>query len=579
MFFLSAQIFLWKKFKISKRKQTRLPDCRKQTPQDKSSITKGLAGNEHKPRILDQNTFHSDLDHYCCLYLCASDLYQTSFHSRMFTVLLCHCYPGDLDLTFLTACFQGNDSERSNLKDASDVGQDSEGNRESSEITYEFTVDSVPLDFQNTARTDSSEESVVQEEIVEYFPAKPEVLEMGSPRRIPDLDSPKEHRTLTLPAENNQMEDDAEVAEETVEQVQEQFEQDIEKEPEKEEFVISLDELSNVDFSAMKPGEHREPRKESDIPKVNYRIEFRSSRDSEQDQSISEQVIQPVYEPDVHQEPVFYDDSGMDLIDGGVKNKCSELSFSPNSEGEAEHLLEEKSISMIALPAERTPVKKNQSNDVQSRDAPSPEPAQSQGDTPTSSTETSPRRDEATDSPNLMQAQYQQLQQQFAIWQNQLSQNQQLLASSGMPEVSANQSGVEDPSNFHLQQLQLQIQMQQQMLLQLQQSMHTLALQNTLANQQPATQLLTAPTEPPPPPPAAPAPSAEQEKPPPAPEPPIAPAPPAMQVAASKPKPSKADAKYTKPKQKRFERQLDPREQLMLDIRNFGKGHLKKVRI
>lgn len=451
----------------------------------------------------------------------------------------------------------------------------SEGNRESSEITYEFTVDSVPPDFQ-TGDQDSSEESFIQEEVVEYLPAQPGVLEIGSPRKIPDLDSPKEHRSLALPPHSVLMEDSVDEPEQEEEvakdyennQVIGQFKSEEAKEPEKEEFVISLDELSNVDFSAMKPGEQPKPKRESDIPKVNYRIEFRSSRDSDRD------YIEPVQRNDVHQEPVFYDDDDeTDYVDGGVKNKCSELSFTPNSEGEAEHLLEEKSISMIALPAERTPVKKTLSYEDNPQADTSVNinysPADSSG---MSSEKSSPRREDSFDSPNVMQTQYQQLQDQFAVWQNQLVQNQKLLANSSGSDA---QSGADDQSNLQLQQLQLQIQMQQQMLLQLQQSMQTLALQSTLVPQQPVTPQVpqTLPAEPVPKltsTPAAPPPPA-------VPEPPIAPAPPAPQVAASKPKPSKADAKYTKPKQKRFERQLDPREQLMLDIRNFGKAHLKKV--
>lgn len=454
------------------------------------------------------------------------------------------------------------------FRDSNRQAVNSEGNRESSEITYGFTVDSVPPDFQTADKSDSEEEeeSFVHEEIVEYLPAQPGVLEMGSPRRIPDLDSPKEHHSLTIPVHHVEKEEDTKDEEqEADEQVGEKFETEDTKEPEKEEFVISLDELSNVDFSAMVPEEQNKPKKEVDVPRVNYRIEFLSSLNAEQERYERENV---------HEEPVYCDEDnvdGTDEMDSSVVNKCSELSFTPNSEGEAEHLLEEKSISMIAVPAERTPVKNSLSTE---------ETADTKGSNSSrsSSVEESPRSDDTSDSAsNLTQIQYQQLQQQFAMWQNQLLQNQKQLANSDTADVTANQAGPEDQSNLQLQQLHLQIQMQQQMMLQLQQSMQTLALQTTLVSPQPPQVPTPLPTEPVPKFTSTPAPTVS--RPPPAPEPPIVPAPPATQVAASKPKPSKADAKYTKPKQKRFERQLDPREQLMLDIRNFGKTHLKKVRM
>ena len=439
---------------------------------------------------------------------------------------------------------------------------------------------------------------MIEETII--LPADPRVFELDSPRRIPDLDSPKEHKVLSLPAyeeipidENVKITDDDSDIEEEKPVVEEE-----EKPKEKEEFVLTFDELSNVDFSASNPNEQKKKRSNSsDVPKVNYRIEFRNSADINNDENLIKAVPATV----VNEEPVFNDKVENSNYDSGAKTKCSELSFSPDYEGEAEHMLEEKSISMINLPAERTPVKNSGSDNS---GAPSETYASStkivlSGSPATSSLETTPRKDDSFDSNSLMQAQYNQLQQQFSMWQNQLVQNQKLLASQGASDISTNQmAGKDDQSNLQLQQLQLQIQMQQQMMLQLQQSMQALALQNTLqtlpqtVNQplvttgtfqtqqtSPSTQIFTKDNEKYRPS------SPEEERshikvltns-----EPPVAPAapPPPSSIVTSKPKPAKADAKYSKPKQKRFERELDPREQLMLEIRNFGKKHLHKVSI
>ncbi|KAK7499370.1 hypothetical protein BaRGS_00009345, partial [Batillaria attramentaria] len=136
-----------------------------------------------------------------------------------------------------------------------------------------------------------------------------------------------------------------------------------------------------------------------------------------------------------------------------------------------------------------------------------------------------------------LQQQYEQLQQQFVIWQKQLQQNQALLATQ-------EEAGADGESSNTLQALQLQMQMQQQMMQQLQLSMQALTLQQKqqLAQQDPA--------------PAPPAPAA----------PPAAPAPPQA------PKVIKSEAVKSKqrPPSKRFEPQLDPREELMIAIRSFG---------
>ncbi|XP_053373421.1 protein cordon-bleu-like isoform X4 [Mercenaria mercenaria] len=502
---------------------------------------------------------------------------------------------------------QAEDSDQSFIihETSKDENKDEEvkspqGNRESSEITYDFTIDAVPSDFQNEKDEESDESFFVEETII--LPAAPGILDFGSPRKIPDLESPKEHKVLSLPTQEEIPADESVPTDYTEDEVETAPVVE-EKPPEKEEFVLTFDELSNVDFSASNPKEQRKLRRDSnEVPRVNYRIEFRSSADFDTE---AEDLIKAVPATVVNEEPVFNDDGENSNYDNGAKTKCSELSFSPDYEGEAEHMLEEKSISMINLPAQRTPVKDSNSDN---NGAPSETYASSTkivlsaSQSPSSQvSETSPRKDDSFDSNSLMQAQYNQLQQQFTMWQNQLVQNQKLLASQGASDFSTNQmAGKDDPSNLQLQQLQLQIQMQQQMMLQLQQSMQALALQNTLQTlpqtvNQPlvATGTLQSQQIPPPPPSTQIFTKDNEKYRPPSPEeemprghikvlshsePPAAPAaPPLPTVVTSKPKPSKADAKYSKPKQKRFERELDPREQLMLDIRNFGKKHLHKT--
>ena len=492
-----------------------------------------------------------------------------------------------------------------------------EGNRESSEITYGFTIDSVPPDFQGKEAEEehhSEEEEIEICEEITIYPNRPdniEVMETSSPRRIPDLESPKEHKAISLPSKEvlSEMPVDKSTP---LDNVQKEIieEPKAPKIEEKEEFVISLDELSSIDFSVSKPGEKKDNANRSqsfDEGKMGYRIEFVKA--------------EPIQTEDGVTVPnaMFITSDDDDNVDGSfeeleesfeVKNKCSELSFSPNGEGEVEHVMEEKSISMIALPAERTPVKSSNLNtDDSGISEPdqhtfasstkivlsqSPEGDRSSRETSPRSNVSSPRKEENSETQQtLLQAQYQQLQEQFTVWQNQLASNQKLLASQGHDsDISSNQmSGSDSQSNLQLQQLQLQMQMQQQMMLQLQQSMHALTLQQALAASQPVQpvqQKAQAPiqineqitpsvvrsveSEP-----ARErfedkrrARSPEQAT-------SIVPKPPPPPVESAKPKVVKADAKYSKPKQKRFERQLDPREQLMLDIRNRGRGGLKKV--
>ena len=524
------------------------------------------------------------------------------------------------------------DSVRTDASEEQESFKEMEKSKDSSEITYEFTIDSVPPDFESKdteneqdidKKEEEEEEEIIEtvEEITYYQrPVTIEVVETSSPRRIPDLESPKEHKTISLPSkevlseipfDNSTPKESVPVTEEITQEPQPS------KVKEKEEFVISLDELSSIDFSASAPGEKKEQRRSQSFDegeKVGYRIEFVKMESIETEDGVV--VPDAVY---------IKSDDDDDNVDGSfevqnesfeVKNKCSELSFSPNGEHEVEHVMEEKSISQIVLPAERTPLKHSVSNITgdsgisepepqtfasstkivlsgSNRSSREPSPRKSSREPSPGRTLSSPRQDINSDTqPNLLQAQYQQLQEQFTMWQSQLMQNQKLLASqSSDSDLSTNQMPKSDSqSNMQLQQLQLQMQMQQQMMLQLQQSMNSLTLQQALAASQPGQQVpLAAPvvktqdqiTE-----------SAartvesgrkkehhREHKRSKSPE-QVPPAPPAAPPPPEDVKPKvKADAKYTKPKQKKYERQLDPREQLMLDIRNRGRAGLKKVPI
>ena len=522
------------------------------------------------------------------------------------------------------------DSGRSGASEEQESSRELEKSKDSSGITYEFTIDSVPPDFetkdteneQNIVKTvEEEEEEIVEtvEEITYYQrPVNIEVVETSSPRRIPDLESPKEHKSISLPSkevlseipfDNSTPKEIVRVTDEITQEPQPS------KAKEKEEFVISLDELSCIDFSAHVPGEKKEQRRSQSFDegeKVGYRIEFVKMDSIETEDGVV--VPDAVY---------LKSEEDEDNVDGSievqnesfeVKNKCSELNFPPKGEHEVEHVMEEKSISQIVLPAERMPMEDSVSNITgdsgihepepqtfasstkivlsgSNRSSREPSPRKSSREPSPGRTLSTPRQDLTSDSQaNLLQAQYQQLQEQFTMWQNQLMQNQKLLASqSSDSDLSTNQMPKSDSqSNMQLQQLQLQMQMQQQMMLQLQQSMNSLTLQQALAASQPGQQVPIAAstvqvTE------SAPRPvesgrkkehhkehhrdhkrSKSPEQVPPAP--PMAPPPP----EDVKPK-VKADAKYTKPKQKKYERQLDPREQLMLDIRNRGRAGLKKV--
>ena len=189
---------------------------------------------------------------------------------------------------------------------------------------------------------------------------------------------------------------------------------------------------------------------------------------------------------------------------GDVKTKCSELTFSP-SEGEMEHVLEEKSISMINLPAFRANMDnsftteecltdENITDDVKVSKS---EIVFTINSNVNNHDETDSRKysvngvddsgmeidneqklsinsnldksvndsglepdSSSVDHQEILAKQHKQLQEQFTMWQDQLEQNKKLLASTqAIP--------ADDTSRQLQQQLQSQMQMQQQMIQQI----------------------------------------------------------------------------------------------------------------
>ncbi|XP_055959147.1 cordon-bleu protein-like 1 isoform X2 [Patella vulgata] len=362
---------------------------------------------------------------------------------------------------------------------------------------------------------------------------------------------------------------------------------------EKEEFVLTTSDLANVNFVASPP--------------MKNRISKSSKRPSR-----SGSYMQPKYVEENYG------------INESVKSRISDLSFTQNSENEVETVLEDKSISVMNMPTMRqspravspvnhhihtsstslnisgprkltpsgwvnehvsepstntaynyssTPVRSvNQDNSGPRKLTPSgwvnehvnepstntdykysstPVRTVNQDNSPSKhqiatktysrlltpsgwqSPSPTPQNEPAEISPvndsmdEAKMAQYDQLQQQFKQWQDQLKMNQSLLASQQMsPENQAMQA-----------QMQMQIKMQQSMMEQLQQSMLALTQDSPSISQNNST---TA--SPPPPPPVT------------------------MVTTTPKVNKSSTPKKYDK----RFERQLDPREELMIAIRKFG---------
>lgn len=325
---------------------------------------------------------------------------------------------------------------------------------------------------------------------------------------------------------------------------------------EKEEFILTYDDLQNIDFSA--------PKKEKRTPVVEAPVRVKKVENVESSYSSltnSTKVENKTIDAMVHP----YRDGELQVIDGSiqtggsvrgyrgnVKNRCTELNFSPNSEGEMENVLEEKSISLINLPVKRTSTDFSDSN---------------AGDTDNDSNEDScyvnnninmiamdtQINDSGLESDlnGLDQSdiisQQEMLQQQFSMWQQQLEQNQKLLANQNVTS--------EDAATIQLQQqLQTQIKLQQQMMLQMQKSMEALSLQqkldeNSFETEKPVPKSVSTPVS-------------------------------AIQISSVVSSNNKTSSKPKSKSNRHFEPKLDPREELMIAIRNYGGiKKLKKVSI
>ncbi|XP_005109505.2 flocculation protein FLO11 [Aplysia californica] len=477
----------------------------------------------------------------------------------------------------------------------------------SEEITVPVDTVPPPPEF-GDAGEDKTNESVEDEE--EFFtetieeiiiPMGPNGFDFSAAKKIPDVDTPKEHgpesprerktSTGVFRAEP--------VAVAPVSAVKTKSSApEIKPKPtglkpkeqlpkEKEEFVLTTEDLSSVTFLPPRP-------KVAKVP-----VETQPSTHVSTTSLVMEKH-RSAATPSSHrysEEPEY----------GNVKQHVSHISFKPKTEAENDSVLEEKPITLLNMPRMRpSPREENvtsfsddsrsdsSSDPFTSRSAPrllvnslsssqnsdrkssindmedgSYKPVQNGQGSPTvdrnrRGSKTSSHSLDAVEQEEAFQAEYQTLQSQLDMWQEQLARNQTLLASQDVgPDV---QTG-------HLKQLTEQMAMQQKMMQQLQNSMQALQEQKGQSNgHQENGSLASKPTAnsieskvqpivsastPPPPPPPPPPPSVQQEK----------------------PKIVKATTVAPKPKSKsRFEPVLDPREELMIAIRGFhGREGLRPV--
>lgn len=509
-----------------------------------------------------------------------------------------------------------------------------------SEIMYNYPVE--------VLESNEKEDTGFCEKRTEYAEVSDEVIYplpsgAGSPRRIPDLDTRKEPSVVYMSAFENtgdlSLGHEEDVLQYYPELVEEE-EEVVEKEPEvvvreKEEFILTLDDLTNVDF-----GVPRKPKPvvaliaEEQVDEVHaaetqmYEYEENEFRQDEE------------YRPDTNFTPYKdSDEEGNNGVNdsvlgfkGSVKNRCTEISFLPRTESEMEHVLEEKSISMIALPAMRVKRSnelptyttysssakfvlsdvsdKNNANYYNLSSSPNSNPNDYiDGYSPSSQSSDKPQliyeqnivengdndidfeQSQLDEQQETLRVQYEQLQSQMAQWQAQLEENQELLESQNM-----------DPVDREIQ-LQ-QIQMYRDMMYQLQQNIEALNIQQQQLKEQqsaispdrpmvsrienvedsvtsPSVPLMQEVVQ-----------NAEAEI-------PVAPPPPStlqprysekVQRNASPtvmnnsllfPKPYKAPQEKVKAKpMRKFEPKLDPREELMIAVRNYGGwSGLKRVKM
>ncbi|KAL3831662.1 hypothetical protein ACJMK2_023386 [Sinanodonta woodiana] len=475
---------------------------------------------------------------------------------------------------------------------------ESSAEQEVSEITYNFMIDTIPPEFQNDEEPIDFVEFQDKEDNNVYPLTSSN--DLGSPRRIPDLETQKEHGHSVTVRKLSGSDDGSSPREVKVKEPEYIIPvPKVELKREKEEFIISREDLINIDFTGPKKKKPQVPVRKIEEPDEGLSTSTKISYPYDQfDGTISENTVTTTYpEPDSYENEENHEhesDADADAEDDSVRNRCSELSFTPSSEGEMEHILEEKSISQIALPAVRRTMDRQSSEDKTSQNPSEPfleqklysssvklvmsqskQEVTSKPEIERSEIQSEPVAEgNGMDTYQLMATQHQLMKQQFEMWQAQLLNNQKLLSSL--------------ESNDQSQQLQLQIQIQQNMMMQLQENMQALTLQQQALPQTSSpnqsrrnsnlTQLITASSDIVNPEPSSLAPAIPKE-------PPAAPKPPPLPFAHAYQKDtqfSKApDSKDTKPNRpKRYEPELDPREKLMIAIRSFpGRNNLKKVPI
>lgn len=472
---------------------------------------------------------------------------------------------------------------------------------EVSEITYSFTVDSVPPGFQETEEAKGQQNDVKgqeEEEEEEYSETITEVIYPlssssdgpGSPRRIPDLDSPKEHvkplvenpkETVKAQPQVPSQETATKQAEvENPKEVKQEKEKPKEVKHEKEEFVLTFDDLQNVDFTGPKKKKPQSLNLKTDTKPPGEEVKRRSGRKSPAVVTSPVLVLEELrsrFRSDGDENVLL---TPLKKSGSSIKDRCNELSFTPSSEGEQEHVMEEKSISLMALPivksserlvpdnsvVEKLDLSKDvtdglsesksvANNEINEDSVNNNEPSQNDSDSAPSSARDSLNNNSAPSSArgsvsSMDVGPMEQMQQQIQVWQTQLEQNQNLLASQPVPT---------DENSIQLQnQLKAQIEIQKQMLAQMQKSMETLAAQATSVSQDSPRNSME--------------PAEQSAIPAPIPSPPMLPQ---MRMKSDS---MDKEKKAKKRSSKKFEPKLDPREELMIQIRGFqGRGALKKV--
>ncbi|XP_052094766.1 ankycorbin-like isoform X6 [Mytilus californianus] len=508
--------------------------------------------------------------------------------------------------------------------------------REVSEITYDFKINTVPPEFQSGMEApdeveykeenkevqhekeeEEEEEIVITETFEIIYPfSEPEKVEAEVETERTEVSYVTEKKPEVKMEELQTKQDKIPEVAKVPQIIQE--EKVIPKEPEKpkpkEEFVLTFDDLSKVDFSLMRKKKKIQPKPKptyQSTPEKRHTVATLDEIKSNFAINNDNVFITPTKGHNIEMDDGFIitEAGSVRGHKGEVKTKCSELSFSPNSEGEMEHVLEEKSISMINLPAVRasldSSLEENKSEDnvkddivvsrteivfsVNSNSTKQEDDSSGRKTSVSSNLEKSvndsgveAESDSNIDHQEVLTAQYKQLQQQFSMWKIQLEENKRLLSSSqAIPS--------DETTKQFQQQLQSQIQLQQQMIQQMQQSMEALSSQQqqgSLVDQSSQNNLPSSLDKSSqkqisvdignhvdqtiestsvrqtfvPPPPVAPAlPNGKAN----------------VEVTSSneqtKPKSKSKPRKYIEPK-------LDPREELMIAIKNFGgRSAMKKV--